>query len=823
MTRYNSIKNNFTKGELDPNFIGRVETDVYNQGCALLENMLPLPQGGITKRPGTFVLKEITNSTSIPSTTFQDFQVYPIQVAVSTSAVSGEIRLKTVLVCISLKASGTDELWIKFYDSDGTAITPQNNFYQRPQRSIPDGVAPSAAEIYADTNESFLDFSYAQSNNVVAFTHKSGRMCPFFVVFTPANTPTVIPVPYYPTTSRANLSIYFPIAFPLDSRFDANIVPYSEPNISSVTMTPSATAVGACTITCSQNTFYDTTGGTWDQWQGTMIALTSSGNTGFARVTSRSSNTVVNAEIIVPFTAGATTNWRISQWNGYYGFPRSVALHDQRFVWGGSPSFGDSIWSSEAGDIFHLRDFKAAQDASTDTSNLGYFGAVADTDAFTNNMSSNYKNDIKWLYSFNDLLAGTSQGVIKIGSSGQPYAYNTVNNSAQDGVGTGHCSPVQVNNALFYTDATNQKLLFLEKNENTGAYSTQDATALNYKIMSAYHADARGTQRSGYWISQMAYLDTYKSIFLRMHLSDVLVSFSYNPSAGVTAFARHQLSPAGYADVKSICVAPNRTAQPPTVGIPSMWMAVSRTVAGGGQYGFYLEQLSTPLLNDTHLYVEDGQSNYYVNDGYQVTFGQYKPSINYMDGMNTVSDAPGSFPTTSSVVIRGSGGGSRVYDSSTVSVFGSSPSTGTSLYYYGSLASNSSGVITTPIVHGFDNGGPVSNSDVFYGFDYNSKIKLLPVEAGSNFGTRQGSIQRTHEIVLRLYESRGFKIGKDFTTMVDYLASKFPTAAPNYDILTGDFRIAFTGNPDNDQMCLLHDIPFPFTLVAVILKGVAYD
>lgn len=49
----NTILNNFTKGEMSPKIDARVDVPGYNQGCSILENLIILPQGGVTYRPGT--------------------------------------------------------------------------------------------------------------------------------------------------------------------------------------------------------------------------------------------------------------------------------------------------------------------------------------------------------------------------------------------------------------------------------------------------------------------------------------------------------------------------------------------------------------------------------------------------------------------------------------------------------------------------------------------------------------------------------------------------------------------------------------------------
>ena len=46
------VNNAFNGGELSPDMLGRYDQPRYVTGCELLENMIPMPQGGITKRPG---------------------------------------------------------------------------------------------------------------------------------------------------------------------------------------------------------------------------------------------------------------------------------------------------------------------------------------------------------------------------------------------------------------------------------------------------------------------------------------------------------------------------------------------------------------------------------------------------------------------------------------------------------------------------------------------------------------------------------------------------------------------------------------------------
>ncbi|GAW42424.1 hypothetical protein SH203_02840 [Brevundimonas sp. SH203] len=54
-------QSNFTGGEIGPRFLGRRDLKAYASSLALCENMLPLPQGPIVRRPGLAHLDMIRN------------------------------------------------------------------------------------------------------------------------------------------------------------------------------------------------------------------------------------------------------------------------------------------------------------------------------------------------------------------------------------------------------------------------------------------------------------------------------------------------------------------------------------------------------------------------------------------------------------------------------------------------------------------------------------------------------------------------------------------------------------------------------------------
>ena len=54
----------FTAGEISPRLEGRTDLEKYSQGLSDLTNMVVMPHGGVTRRPGTEFLGQCASSSS---------------------------------------------------------------------------------------------------------------------------------------------------------------------------------------------------------------------------------------------------------------------------------------------------------------------------------------------------------------------------------------------------------------------------------------------------------------------------------------------------------------------------------------------------------------------------------------------------------------------------------------------------------------------------------------------------------------------------------------------------------------------------------------
>ena len=66
MPKVNPLQPSMNAGEFSPRMVARTDFNKYPLACATLENMIPMPQGGATRRPGTRYVAAVKDSTKKP-------------------------------------------------------------------------------------------------------------------------------------------------------------------------------------------------------------------------------------------------------------------------------------------------------------------------------------------------------------------------------------------------------------------------------------------------------------------------------------------------------------------------------------------------------------------------------------------------------------------------------------------------------------------------------------------------------------------------------------------------------------------------------------
>jgi len=113
------ILNSFNAGYLGPELLTREDLSVYQSGCATMENVIPLPQGGIQKRPGTKYVATAKDALAI--------RLFPFQYSTSQSYIieagNQYMRFFTNNAAVTL-GSGTESSTT--IDASGTVVGQWN-------------------------------------------------------------------------------------------------------------------------------------------------------------------------------------------------------------------------------------------------------------------------------------------------------------------------------------------------------------------------------------------------------------------------------------------------------------------------------------------------------------------------------------------------------------------------------------------------------------------------------------------------------------------------------------------------------------------------
>lgn len=154
MGEFNTIHTNFTAGELSPKMLGRVDIARYNNGASLMSNFLIYPQGGVTRRMGTYyaaTVKDSTKHTYVLEFEFSGLQAYILEFG---------------------------DLYIRFYQNNGPIIVA--------------GVPYEIVSPYAHTD--IADIWYFQSADQVFLLHP--KYPPQILTRLASNSWTIAPISF---------------------------------------------------------------------------------------------------------------------------------------------------------------------------------------------------------------------------------------------------------------------------------------------------------------------------------------------------------------------------------------------------------------------------------------------------------------------------------------------------------------------------------------------------------------------------------------------------------------------------------------------------
>ena len=299
------------------------------------------------------------------------------------------------------------------------------------------------------------------------------------------------------------------------------------------------------------------------------ITVTDDTNKGVVRITAVASGTSATAAVLNTLVSTkATVSWREGYWSDFRGWPKTVAFHQQRLVFGGSTSYPQVIWFGK-------------QDPD-DYPN--FLEGTLDTSSFT--VALEGQNPVRWLLPQDYLLIGTSGSVGKWGEQGKAVTPTSPNYQEQTRHGSAAIQAVLAGDAVLYIERGSRIVRQFSFDLQVDKYLAPPLTILAPEIT-----------ESG--VKEIAFQLRPDPILWCVLNNGDMATLTYQPEQSVIAWTK-QITDGNFT---SVTVIPGQTG----TNEDQVWVAVERAID-----------------SNTETYVEQFQSRIWgtdVNDAWFVDSG----------------------------------------------------------------------------------------------------------------------------------------------------------------------------------------------------------
>ena len=564
-------------GELSPRIYGRIDLQKYGMGLRRCRNLIPLVQGPLIKRPGTYFVKEVkdsTKATHLVPFVFSTDQAFILEFG---------------------------EYYIRFYRNYGQVLSGMSAY--------------EVTTTYTEAEVSALQF--AQQADVLYIAHEDHPPAKLSRIANDDWTLEDIDLvggPFQRTNSDESVTVYATgstgtvglvasadiftsdmigslfymenISFKGIRGWEADVSislnEYRRNDGKVYQAQSSASNNGTTPPTHSEGTEDDGdvpwlflhAGYGW----GTITAVAGARNATMS-VISRLPE-VVDAPL-------ATYKWAKAAFSDEAGYPGCVTFFQQRLTFARTPTQPDTLWMSVAADFENFRPKTKG-------------GLVTAAQAVNVTVASGEVNRIEWLSSeARGLLIGTTggEGVISARATNEGFGPNNASYNQQSGYGSAAVAAVRANASTIMVQRAQTKLRALAYNFDRDQYTAPDLT-----IMADHVAD------DGAFID-LVWQQEPHAIIWAPTADGRLIGLTYNTDEDVRAVHQHTLG--GYSDsgettaaiVESVAVVPS-----PDTGRDDLWMVVRRYINGASvRYIEYLKPFwDGSLTKEDSFFVDCG-------------------------------------------------------------------------------------------------------------------------------------------------------------------------------------------------------------------------
>lgn len=531
MARVNHLQTNFTAGELSPRLRGRVDIARYPNGAETVKNAFVLVQGGARRSYGSLyvapvktpakkarLIEFVFSADDAYVLEFGDLymRVYKDGVQVESSpGVPYEIAspfLEAQLFAVTF-AQGADSMFLA-HDAhptqrlqrfgDTSWVLADAPFLVKPFDEL--GIMPAAAlTLSAATVGAGRTFTAGAAVFLAADVGREITYLGGAAEITGYTSTTVV---------TCTITSAFPGTSVSSGVWTLAGTPQS-------TCTPSAsTPVGtACTLTLGAAGWRSGTAEV-----GKFVRI----NGGIVEITGYISSTVVDGiirRVLTSATAAPADSWTLesSVWNTACGYPRAVALHEQRLCLGGSPKFPQTIWGSGVG-LY-----------------LDFTSTSADDDGFAFALSSDQVNQIEHLISATDVLVALTIGQTFSlhGSTDKAITPTNVQVKPRTNHGCARVRPLRIEQEVVFVQRARKRIRALGVDPDTGQFRAPDISMLAQHLVTAGIVD-------------MAYQQEPDPLLWIVRSDGVMVQATFDRAENVLAMTRRTTDGA----YESVCVVP---------------------------------------------------------------------------------------------------------------------------------------------------------------------------------------------------------------------------------------------------------------------------
>jgi hypothetical protein len=572
MPRSTIIQTDFSGGELSPRLFGRVNLPQYQNAVEIMQNALPVVQGGCMRRYGTSYVQPTKN------TLMAALIPFVVDIANAYMLEVGDFYIRVfkngAYLSVEIPTPYAQSVVNALYYCQGadTMIFFHQSFAPQRLRRFSDilwvfDACPIDPLPFSEIGDSFattLTLSLATvgtgrtatAGAGVFLNSDVGRTLSYqggFATITGFTSATVVTI----TINTAFQSVNLPSGV------------WTLGGTPQETITPSAVGpVGTIvTLTASAlNTWRSSDVGKYVEVQG-----------GLLKITIFTSALVVSARIIEVMVgttpvAQPALAWTLKAavWGGANGYPRCGTFFQQRLCAAGTPAQPQTLWGSTVGAYF---DFTIGP---------------LDSDAFEYTLASDQVNPIVALAASTALVALTPAGEFVVrGGVEKPLTPTNVQVDNQTNFGAAAVRPVRYAKFIGFVQRAGLKFRSLVYDQVYNSYDAPDVTFLSEHV-------SRSPGSLTYGFLQLAYQQEPDPLMWCRRADGVLATLTTSESATINAWARQFISGAVVSSV-AVIPAPNGD---------QTWFLTRRNV--GGVTVQYLEIYDSSVATDCSIALTSG-------------------------------------------------------------------------------------------------------------------------------------------------------------------------------------------------------------------------